>query len=124
MNSDKKRILVVDDEETLCEVLSFNLENEGYEVTTALSAEEALALDLTSFDLILLDIMLGAISGTQIAEIMKRRKDTAEIPIIFCTAKDSEDDMVKGLNLIPLRMCWRGSVRCFAVPDGQRRRMC
>lgn len=99
MNSDKKRILVVDDEETLCEVLSFNLENEGYEVTTALSAEEALALDLTSFDLILLDIMLGAISGTQIAEIMKRRKDTAEIPIIFCTAKDSEDDMVKGLNL-------------------------
>ena len=68
-------------------------------VTTALSAEEALALDLTSFDLILLDIMLGAISGTQIAEIMKRRKDTAEIPIIFCTAKDSEDDMVKGLNL-------------------------
>ena len=77
MNSDKKRILVVDDEETLCEVLSFNLENEGYEVTTALSAEEALALDLTSFDLILLDIMLGAISGTQISEIMKRRKDTA-----------------------------------------------
>ena len=73
MNSDKKRMLVVDDEETLCEVLSFNLENEGYEVTTALSAEEALALDLTSFDLILLDIMLGAISGTQIAEIMKRR---------------------------------------------------
>ena len=89
MNSDKKRILVVDDEETLCEVLSFNLENEGYEVTTALSAEEALALDLTSFDLILLDIMLGAISGTQIAEIMKRRNDTAEIPIIFCTAKDT-----------------------------------
>ena len=77
MNSDKKRILVVDDEETLCEVLSFNLENEGYEVTTALSAEEALALDLTSFDLILLDIMLGAISGTQIAEIMKRRKECA-----------------------------------------------
>lgn len=95
---EKKRILVVDDEETLCEALRFNLENEGYEVETALSAEEALALDLPSFDLVLLDIMMGEVSGLQLASIMKRRKDTADIPIIFCTARDSEDDMVDGLE--------------------------
>lgn len=97
--NDKQRILVVDDEETLCEALRFNLENEGYEVVTAYSAEEALTLDLPSFDLILLDIMMGNLSGTQMATIMKKRKDTAGIPIIFCTAKDSLDDMVDGLEL-------------------------
>ena len=96
---DKQRILVVDDEETLCEVLRFNLENCGYEAETAYSAEEALTLDLSSFDLILLDIMMGNISGIQLASIMKKRKDTAELPNIFCTAKDSEDDMVEGLDL-------------------------
>ena len=67
----KKRILVVDDEETLCEALKFNLEAEGYEVDTAHSAEEALALDLTRYDLLLLDIMMGGISGTQMVGILK-----------------------------------------------------
>lgn len=95
----KKRILVVDDEQTLCEALSFNLEAEGYEVNTALSAEEALTLDLASYDLILLDIMMGEISGTQLARIMKSNPSTASVPIIFCTARDSEDDMVDGLDL-------------------------
>lgn len=97
--ADKVRILVLDDEETLCEALRFNLESEGYEVDTALSAEEALTLDLTSYSLVLLDIMMGDISGTQLASIMKKREATAHIPIIFCTAKDSEDDMVGGLDL-------------------------
>lgn len=97
--ADKQRILVVDDEETLCEGLRFNLESEGYEVETANSAEEALTLDLPSFDLVLLDIMMGDVSGVQLASIMKKRKDTAGIPIIFCTAKDSVDDMVGGLEL-------------------------
>ena len=94
-----KRILVVDDEETLCDTLAFNLEAEGYEVDTAYSAEEALALDLSSYDLVLLDIMMGEISGTQLARIMKANQATASVPIIFCTAKDSEDDMIKGLDL-------------------------
>ena len=67
----KKRILVVDDEETLCEALSFNLESEGYHVDTAYSAEEALSLTLSDYDLVLLDIMLGEISGLQLARIMK-----------------------------------------------------
>lgn len=94
-----KRILVVDDEESLCEILKFNLEVEGYEVTTAPSAEEALLLDLKGFDLILLDVMMGQISGFRMARILKQEPQTAKIPIIFCTARDSEDDTVAGLNL-------------------------
>lgn len=94
-----KRILVVDDEETLCDALAFNLEAEGYIVETAYSAEEALTFDLSNFDLILLDIMMGEISGIQLARIMKSNPSTAKIPIIFCTARDSEDDMIKGLDL-------------------------
>ena len=94
-----RRILVVDDEETLCDALAFNLEAEGYEVTTAYSAEEALTLNLADFNLILLDIMMGDISGTQLARIMKANPATASVPIIFCTAKNSEEDMIAGLDL-------------------------
>lgn len=94
-----RRILIVDDEDTLCEALRFSLEAEGYSVDVAYSAEEALTLDLTAYDLILLDIMMGEISGTQLARILKTKPDTANIPIIFCTAKDAEDDMIKGLDL-------------------------
>ena len=94
-----KRILVVDDEETLCDTLGFNLEAEGYEVDTAYSAEEALALDLSGYDLVLLDIMMGEISGTQLARIMKTNPAMASVPIIFCTAKDTEEDMINGLDL-------------------------
>ena len=94
-----ERILVVDDEETLCEVLRLNLENEGYDVDIALSAEEALKLDIRQYSLILLDIMMGEISGIRFAKILKSDVGTAGIPIIFCTARDSEDDMVRGLNL-------------------------
>ena len=94
-----ERILVVDDEETLCEVLRLNLENEGYDVDIALSAEEALKLDIRQYSLILLDIMMGEISGIRFAKMLKSDVGTAGIPIIFCTARDSEDDMVKGLNL-------------------------
>ncbi len=94
-----KRILVVDDEETLCEALRFNLEAEGYQVDVVYSAEEALSLDLTRYDLLLLDIMMGEISGTQLARILRSNPATSSLPIIFCTAKDSEDDMVNGLDL-------------------------
>ena len=94
-----ERILVVDDEETLCEVLRLNLENEGYDVDIALSAEDAIKLDIRQYSLILLDIMMGEISGIRFAKMLKSDVGTAGIPIIFCTARDSEDDMVKGLNL-------------------------
>ena len=94
-----ERILIVDDEETLCEVLKLNLENEGYDVDIAFSAEQALTLDINSYSLILLDIMMGEISGIKMAKMLKADVTTADIPIIFCTARDSEDDMVMGLNI-------------------------
>ena len=93
------RILIVDDEETLCEVLKLNLENEGYDVDTAFSAEQALGYNLKEYSLILLDIMMGEISGIKMAKMLKADVATADIPIIFCTARDTEDDMVMGLNL-------------------------
>ena len=93
------RILVVDDEEDLCEILKFNLETEGYLVDTANSAEEALKLDLTQYNVILLDVMMGEISGFRMASMMKKNKDTANIPIIFITAKDTENDTLTGFNL-------------------------
>ncbi|MBR4065444.1 MAG: response regulator transcription factor [Bacteroidaceae bacterium] len=93
------RILIVDDEETLCEVLKLNLENEGYDVDTAFSAEQALGYNLKEYSLILLDIMMGEISGIKMAKMLKADVATADIPIIFCTARDTEDDMIMGLNL-------------------------
>ncbi len=94
-----ERILIVDDEETLCEVLKLNLENEGYDVDIAFSAEQALTLDLKQYSLILLDIMMGDISGIKMAKMIKADVNTADIPVIFCTARDTEDDMIMGLNL-------------------------
>ena len=64
------RILVVDDEEDLCEILKFNLENEGFSVDTANSAEEALTMDLTKYHLLLLDVMMGEISGFRMANML------------------------------------------------------
>ena len=96
---EKARILVVDDEESLCEILKFNLNQAGYQVDTANSAEEAMAMDIADYDLLLLDVMMDEISGFQMASILKKNKTTANIPIIFCTAKDTEDDTLKGLDL-------------------------
>ena len=93
------RILVVDDEEDLCEILKFNLEMEGYMVDTANSAEEALKLELPRYNLILLDVMMGEISGFKMASMMKKNKATQNIPIIFITAKDTENDTLTGFNL-------------------------
>lgn len=93
------RILVVDDEEDLCEILKFNLENEGYEVDTANSAEEALKMEISNYHLILLDVMMGEISGFKMANLLKKDKKTANVPIIFITAKDTENDTVTGFNL-------------------------
>ena len=93
------RLLVVDDEEDLCDILRFNLENEGYDVDVANSAEEALKLDLTQYNLLLLDVMMGEISGFRMARILKESKNTQNIPIIFLTARDTENDAVTGFTL-------------------------
>lgn len=93
------RILVVDDEEDLCEILKFNLENEGYEVDTANSAEEALKKDISIYNLLLLDVMMGEISGFKLASMIKKEKKTSQIPVIFITAKDTENDTITGFNV-------------------------
>lgn len=93
------KILVVDDELDICEILQYNLETEGYAVTTVHSAEEALELPLDEYDLILLDVMMEEISGFQMARKMKESPATAQIPIIFITALDGEHNMVKGLDI-------------------------
>ena len=93
------RILVVDDEEDLCEILKFNLEIEGYDVDTAFSAEDALKLDISSYNLLLLDVMMGEISGFKLANMLRKNEKTAKMPIIFLTAKDTENDLLTGFNL-------------------------
>ena len=99
MEEKNKRILVVDDEQDLCEILSFNLETEGYHVDTANSAEEALQMDVPSYHLLLLDVMMGGMSGFQMAKHLKENPVTANIPIIFLTARDTENDTLTGFNL-------------------------
>jgi len=98
MIEDDIKILVVDDEKDLCEILQFNLESEGYEVDTANSAEEALKKNLHEYDLILLDVMMGGMSGFKAADTMRKQKQI-EIPIIFITAKSSENDLLTGFNV-------------------------
>ena len=93
------KLLVVDDEETLREGLRTYLEQEGYRVDTADGAAQALRLDPASYDLILLDIMMDGMSGTELAARLKADAATAAVPIIFLTAKDCDDDMVDGLRL-------------------------
>ncbi len=93
------RILVVDDEEDICAILKFNLSKEGYDVTTASSSEEAMALDIKSFNLLLLDVMMGGMSGFDLARRLKSDPSTDGIPVIFITARDTEDDAVEGLDL-------------------------
>jgi len=95
----KYRILVVDDEQDLCEILRFNLEIEGYEAMTANSAEEALEMGMAGYDLFLLDVMMDGMSGFALAKKLKENDSTSHIPIIFLTARDTENDTVTGFNL-------------------------
>lgn len=93
----KKRILIVDDEQDICEILSFNLKNEGYAVDVAHSAEEAIERLSPEHDLVLLDVMMGGISGYHLAE--KLRGEGNQVPIVFLTAKDTENDMLTGFSV-------------------------
>lgn len=95
----KTRILVVDDEEDLCEILKFNLDTEGYDVETANSGEEALAMSPETFQLILLDVMMGGMSGFAVARKLRENEATKNIPIIFLTAKGTENDRITGFTL-------------------------
>ena len=93
------KILVVDDEEDLCEILKFNLEVEGYEVDTANSAEEALQMNLSDYNLLLLDVRMHETNGFKMASLLRRKEKLKHIPIIFLTAKDTEDDKLMGFNI-------------------------
>lgn len=94
---EKKKILVVDDEEDLCEILRFNLTNAGYQTDVAYSSEEAFSLLKNGYDLLLLDIMMGGISGIKLAELI-RKEYKNDVPIIFITARDSVEDKLKGFG--------------------------
>ena len=91
-----KRILIVDDEPDICEILRFNLEMDGYEVS---ASEEPLSLTAPLPDLILLDVMMTPKSGFEWAKELKADPHTARIPIIFCTAKTMEQDLLQGFAL-------------------------
>ncbi len=92
------KILIVDDEKDLCEILEFNLSSEGYETSVAYSAEQAMKLPLEQFDLILLDVMMGGISGYKMASQIRKEMQLA-VPIIFMTAKTEENDILTGFNV-------------------------
>lgn len=96
--TDVPKILVVDDEQAICYVLKLNLEMEGFSIDTACSAEEALKMKLERYDLFLLDVMMEQMSGFELAKIIRGRQELKSVPIIFCTAKDSEDDLITGFD--------------------------
>ena len=98
METNQIRILIVDDEEDLCEILSYNLNNEGYFTEIAHSAEEALKRTLMNFDLVLLDVMMGQMSGFKFADKL-RKELKIDVPVIFLTAKDTENDILTGFSL-------------------------
>jgi two-component system alkaline phosphatase synthesis response regulator PhoP len=92
------KILVVDDEEDICEILKFNLQDDNTVVNTLHSAEDALKEDLNTYNLILLDVMMNGLSGFQLADKLRNNLNI-DTPIIFITAKDTENDMLTGFNL-------------------------
>lgn len=92
------RILIAEDEEDICEILQFNLESEGYVVEVVHSAEEALKKKLAVYDLFLLDVMMGKMSGFGLAQKMRKELDI-EAPIIFLTARSNENDVLTGFSV-------------------------
>lgn len=95
----RARILVIDDEESICDIFQYNLTKEGYEVDTAFSAEEALEMDLSKYQLFIVDIMMGDLSGFDFAKRLRNVSATEYTPIIFCSALNEEDEKVMGLNI-------------------------
>jgi DNA-binding response OmpR family regulator len=92
-----QKILIVDDDAVICEILEFNLANEGFEIACAYSAEEALEKLTPSCSLVLLDVMMGGMSGYKLTETLRRGKN--QVPVIFLTAKDTENDMLTGFSV-------------------------
>ena len=91
------KILIVDDEPDICEILAYNLTNDGYEIVCVYSAEEAFEKLTSEYSLILLDVMMSGMSGYKMAETL--RNNGNHVPIIFLTAKDTENDMLTGFSV-------------------------
>ena len=96
---EQKRILVVDDEQDLCEILLYNLRAAGFQAEAAYSGEEAMKKEPSQYDLLILDVMMPDMSGFELAERLKSEPSTSKLPIIFLTAKDTEDDTLQGFGL-------------------------
>ncbi len=94
-----KKILLADDEKDILEFLQYNLEKEGFSVITACDGEEAISLLAENPDLAILDIMMPKLNGYEVCEMIRKNKKTALLPVIFLTAKSSEQDEIKGLEL-------------------------
>lgn len=96
----KLRILVVDDETDLVELVSYNLRKEGFDVDSALNGEEALLrLKKASYDILILDLMLPGIQGMELCRILRNNPATARLPVIMLTAKGEEPDKIIGLEM-------------------------
>ena len=96
---ERKKILIVDDEQDLCEILLYNLRAAGFQAEAAYSGEEAMEKEPSQYDLLILDVMMPGISGFELAERLKSEPRTNKLPIIFLTAKDTEDDTLQGFGL-------------------------
>ena len=94
-----KTILIVDDEPDLCEILSYNLHNAGYDTIVAHSGVEAIKEDFNQIDLVLLDVMMPEMNGIEVARHIRTRQDVKTVPIIFLTALDSERDILHGFEV-------------------------
>jgi len=96
---DDYRILIVDDDEDLCEIVRYNLKEDGYSVTIAYSAEVALTKNIANYNLILLDVMLDGMSGFKLAHIIRNDPKTKSVPIVFLTARSGENDRLTGFSV-------------------------
>lgn len=94
----RQKILVVDDEQSICELMKINLEIAGYDVDIAYSAEDALRLNLEEYALMVFDIMMGNISGLQLVSMVRQMPKIANVPIIVCTALSEERPLVEGFS--------------------------
>lgn len=93
------QILIVDSDSMICDLIKYNLENEGYAVMSATNVDDALDLDLTLFNLIITEVQLAhGLSGLRFVQMIKENPDTTVVPVIFCTTRDSEDDIINGFN--------------------------
>ncbi len=100
INMARETILIVDDEEDIIELIKYNLKNEGYDILTAFTGEQAIKIARQSLpDLIVLDLMLPGIDGLEVTKFLKNSAQTKELPIVMLTAKGEESDIVTGLEL-------------------------